>query len=221
MELNLTTVEQQGKRRTDRMVRLPRGLSVGGFAEGLGRPGSSLFVGTRRLDAGAPLAGSGVRDGGVLGVGAPAEMPNLVQSSAGPAPVVVELHAVSGPEAGRVWRIGPGSHEIGSDPLCSIKLTGSGVPPRGLWVTVGPSGETYWHQTEPMRGKVMSRRIGPPEDDAATSAIRVEDALNPTDLASPASDPGEVPVGQVNEWPPEEDLSVGSVLLRCSGSLEP
>ncbi|WP_328332295.1 FtsK/SpoIIIE domain-containing protein [Kribbella sp. NBC_00382] len=221
MELNLTTVEQQGKRRTDRVIRLPRGLSVGGFAEGLGRPGLSLFVGNRRLDAGAPLAGSGVRDGGVLGVGAPAEMPNLVQSSAGPAPVVVELHAVSGPEAGRVWRIGPGSHEIGSDPLCSIKLSGSGVPSRGLWVTVGPSGETYWHQTEPMRGKVMSRRIGPPEDDAATSAIRVEDALNPTDQASPASDPGEVPVGQVNEWPPEEDLSVGSVLLRCSGSLEP
>lgn len=222
MELNLTTVERQDERRTDRVVKLPRGLSVSGLAEGLGQPGQSLFVGTRRLDPAAPLAGSGVRDGGVLGVGAPAEMPNLLQSSAGPAPVVVELHAVSGPEAGRIWRIGPGSHEIGSDPLCSIRITGVGAPPRGLWVTVGPAGETYWHQTEPMRGKVMSRLIGPPEDDAATSAIRVEDVENPDAFVpSPAADPGEIPVGQTNDWLPEEDLAVGSVLLRRSGALEP
>ncbi|MDX6263508.1 MAG: segregation ATPase FtsK/SpoIIIE, family [Kribbellaceae bacterium] len=222
MELNLTTVERGGERRTDRVVKLPRGLLVGGLAEGLGQPGQPLFVGTRRLDPAAPLAGSGVRDGGVLGVGAPAESPNLLQSSVGPAPVVVELHAVSGPDAGRIWRIGPGSHEIGSDPLCSIRISGVGVPPRGLWVTVGPAGETYWHQTEPMRGKVMSRLIGPPEDDAATSAIRVDDAENPDAFApSPAADPGEIPVGQTNEWLPEEDLAVGSVLLRHSGALEP
>lgn len=222
MELNLTTVEQQGKRRTDRVVKLPKGLSVGALAEGLGQPGQTLFVGGRKLNPAAPLAGSGVRDGGVLGIGAPAEMPNLLQRPAGPAPVTVELHAVSGPEAGRIWRIGPGSHEIGSDPLCSIQLNGSGVPPRGLWVTVGPGGETYWHQTEPMNGKVMSRRIGPPDDDAATSAIRIKDLENPVaDESSPAIDPGESPVGQINEWLPEEDLSVGSVLLRRSGALEP
>ncbi|MGC4936465.1 FtsK/SpoIIIE domain-containing protein [Kribbella sp. DT2] len=222
MELNLTTVEQQGARRTDRVLKLPKGLSVGALAEGLGQPGQQLFVGGRKLNPAAPLAGSGVRDGGVLGIGAPAETPNLLQRPAGPAPVTVELHAVSGPDSGRIWRIGPGSHEIGSDPLCAIQLTGSGVPPRGLWVTVGPAGETYWHQTEPMRGKVMSRLIGPPDDDAATSAIRVKDVENPTEEEiSPAVDPGESPVGQINHWLPEEDLAVGSVLLRCSGELEP
>nr|WP_238357121.1 FtsK/SpoIIIE domain-containing protein [Kribbella italica] len=220
--MNLTTVEQRGARRTDRVLKLPKGLSVGALAEGLGQPGQQLFVGGRKLNPGAPLAGSGIREGSVLGIGAPAEMPNLLQRPAGPAPITVELHAVSGPDSGRIWRIGPGSHEIGSDPLCAIQLTGSGVPPRGLWVTVGPGGDTYWHQTEPMRGKVMSRLIGPPDDDAATSAIRIQDVENPTeDELSPAIDPGESPVGQINRWLPEEDLAVGSVLLRRSGELEP
>ncbi len=223
MELNLTTVEARSGTRADRVVRVPRGLSVGGLADGLGTPGTTLFLGRRRLDAAAPLAQSGVREGGVLGVGGPVDVPDLLQGApTGQAPVVVELHAVSGPHAGRVWRVGPGSHEIGADPMCAIRLEGTGVPARGLWVTVGPSGEAYWHRTEDVAGAVTSRRIGPPEDDAATSAIRVRDPETAHEQAGTRIvDPGEVPIGQVNEWPPDEDLAVGPVLLRCSGSLEP
>ena len=221
MELNLTTVEGRSGTRADRVVRIPRGLSVGGLADGMGKPGTTLFLGRRRLDPGASLAGSGVREGGVIGVGGPVDLPDLVQGApAGQAPVVVELHAVSGPQAGRVWRVGPGSHEIGADPMCAIRLEGAGVPARGLWVTVGPSGEASWHRTEEVAGVVSSRRIGPPEDDAATSAIRVRDeetAHEPTVVV----DPGDFPIGRLNDWAADDDLAVGPVLLRCSGSLEP
>ncbi|MFK4083718.1 FtsK/SpoIIIE domain-containing protein [Kribbella sp. NPDC020789] len=224
MELNLTTVEARSGERADRVVRVPRGLSVAGLAEGLGKPGTPLFLGRRLLDPTAPLAGSGVRTGGVLGLGGPIDVPDLLQGSPnGPAPVVVELHAVSGPEAGRVWRVGPGSHEIGSDPLCTIQLTGDDVPVGGLWVTVGPAGEAFWHRTDDLTGTVASRRIGPPEDDAATTAIRVEDdehAGNPA-KSQRVVDPGHAAVGEVRAWPPDEDLAAGTVLLRCSGSMEP
>ncbi|MEV6893138.1 FtsK/SpoIIIE domain-containing protein [Kribbella sp. NPDC051137] len=220
MELNLTTVDSRSGSRADQRVKIPRGLSVGGLADGLGKPGTTLFLGRRRLDPAQPLARSGVREGGVLGFGGPVDVPDLLQGTPpGHAPVVVELHAVSGPQAGRVWRVGPGSHEIGSDPQCAIRLDGTDVPERGLWVTVGPGGDAFWHRTEEVPGDIVSRRIGPPEDDAATSAIRVNDpetAHEPVPLAAE-----DVPVGEVRAWPPDEDLAVGSVLLRCSGSLEP
>ncbi|MGW6196254.1 FtsK/SpoIIIE domain-containing protein [Kribbella sp. NPDC055110] len=221
MELNLTTVDSRSGSRSDQVVRIPRGLSVGGFADGLGKPGTTLFLGRRRLDPALPLARSGVREGGVIGLGGAVDVPDLLQGTpTGHAPVVVELHAVSGPQAGRVWRVGPGSHEIGADPQCAIRLEGTGVPERGLWVTVGPSGDAFWHRTEDVGGLVSSRQIGPPEDDAATSAIRVYDeetAHEPPVVI----DPDDVPIGQVNTWAPDEDLVVGPVLLRCSGSLEP
>nr|WP_238355289.1 FtsK/SpoIIIE domain-containing protein [Kribbella sandramycini] len=222
--MNLTTVEARSGERADRLVRVPRGLSVAGLAEGLGRPGTPLFLGRRLLDPTAPLAGSGVRTGGVIGLGGPIDVPDLLQRRpTGPAPVVVELHAVSGPQAGRVWRVGPGSHEIGSDPLCTIRLTGADVPEGGLWVTVGPAGEAFWHRTDDLTGDVASRQIGPPEDDAATTAIRVHDDETVGNPEKPQRviNPGHAAVGEVREWPPDEDLAIGTVLLRCSGALEP
>ncbi|MFD7153667.1 FtsK/SpoIIIE domain-containing protein [Kribbella sp. NPDC059898] len=224
MELNLTTVDSRSGARADQLVRIPRGLSVAGLADGLGRPGTTLFLGRKRLDPSTTLAKSGVREGGVIGLGGPVDVPDLLQSApSGHATAVVELHAVSGPRAGRVWRVGPGSHEIGADPQCAIRLEGDDVPRRGLWITVGASGEAYWHRTEDVGGAVSNRRIGPPEDDAATSAIRPQDD-EPMPGPEPAQrvvDPGTVPVGQVRVWPPDEDLVVGPMLLRCCGDIEP
>jgi S-DNA-T family DNA segregation ATPase FtsK/SpoIIIE len=224
VELNLTTVDWRSGARADKVVRVPRGLSVAGFADGLGKPGTTLFLGRKRLDPSVPLARSGVREGRVIGVGGPADIPDLLQGApTGHAPVVVELHAVSGPQAGRVWRVGPGSHEIGADPQCAIRLEGDGVPAGGLWITVGSGGEAYWHRTEDVAGEVSSRRIGPPADDAATTAIRAREKEEAEDEADrqQAVEPSTAPIGEVNEWPPDQDLVVGPVLLRCSGELEP
>jgi S-DNA-T family DNA segregation ATPase FtsK/SpoIIIE len=223
VELNLTTVESRSGARADKVVRVPPGLSVAGFADGLGKPGTTLFLGRKRLDPSVPLSRSGVREGRVIGVGGPVDVPDLLQGAPdGHAPVVVELHAVSGPQAGRVWRVGPGSHEIGADPQCAIKLEGDGVPARGLWITVGASGEAYWHRTADVGGEVLSRRIGPPADDAATAATRSRDEELETEPEPQRTvDAGTVPVGDLSDWPPDEDLVVGPVLLRCSGELEP
>ncbi|WP_405063541.1 FtsK/SpoIIIE domain-containing protein [Kribbella sp. NBC_01505] len=222
MELNLTMIEARSGTRAERIVRIPRGLSVKDLAAGLGVPGTTLFLGRRRLDPAGSLAKSGVRQGAVIGIGGPVDVPDLLQAAPdGRPPVVVELHAVSGPQAGRVWRVGAGSHEIGADPQCAITLEGDGVPERGLWITVGPAGAAYWHRTEDLGGAVTSRRIGPPTDDAATLAVRVDDDEVAHEPAKPrVIDPGAGPVGQVNEWPPDEDLAVGPVLLRCAGELE-
>ncbi|MGW6281454.1 FtsK/SpoIIIE domain-containing protein [Kribbella sp. NPDC055071] len=223
MELSLTTVEARSGARADRIVKIPPGLSVGGLAEGMGLPGTTLFLGRNRLDPAMPLSKSGVRAGGVIGVGGPVDVPDLLQKApTGQAPVVVELHAVSGPQSGRVWRVGPGSHEIGADPLCEIRLDGNGVPARGLWITVGPDGDAQWHRTEEVPGEVISRRIGPPEDDAATSAIRTHDTETAHERPGRRIvDSAQVAIGQVNDWPPDEDLAVGPVLLRRNGVLEP
>lgn len=220
MDLTLTTVEHGSGARSDRIVRLPAGVSVASFTENLVGPGRTVYLGETKLDPAAPLAGSGVRDGGVLGIDGPVTGPNLVGPLDGPRSLVVEVHAVSGPQAGQVWRFGPGSHEIGSDPLCAIRLTGSGVPARGLWLTVGPDGTATWQRTEVVPGVVREPRIGPPADDAATTAMRHQpgesDESRPARRsASPAG--GEQP----HEWPADEDLVVGPALLRLNAAAEP
>ena len=214
MDLTLTTVDSTDGTRADRVVRVRQDTSVGALAESLTGSGRPLYLGDDELDPARVLAGSGLRDGGVLGIGGPAADAELIRIAGGGGAVTVEVHAVSGPGAGRVWRLGPGSHEIGSDPLCAIRLAGPGVPGRGLWLTVCADGTARWHRTGPADGEVRSRRIGPPADDAATSAVRIRPD---DDEAGPHNAAGSVP----GEWPGDEDLAVGPVLLRLSGSVEP
>ncbi|HET6989332.1 MAG TPA: FtsK/SpoIIIE domain-containing protein, partial [Kribbella sp.] len=216
MDLNLTTVERTDGTRTDRLVRLPSGVSVGTLAESLAGPGHAVYLGVARLDPSAPLAGSGVRDGGLLGIDGPVPAPDLIDSPGRPGPIAIEVHAVSGPQAGQVWRVGPGSHEIGADPLCAIQLTGPGVPARGLWLTVGHDGLVTWHRIEALPGVVHNSRIGPPADDAATTAIRhrPDEADDPQPRSLE-----EVP--RLHPWPADEDLVVGQTLLRFNAPAEP
>ncbi|WP_432944036.1 FtsK/SpoIIIE domain-containing protein [Kribbella sp. CA-253562] len=225
MDLTLTTVDRLGER-TDRALRLPAGATAAGLAESLTGAPNALYLGEKKLDPATPLAGSGLRDGGVLGLGAPVREPNLIEALDGAGPVTVEVHAVSGPQAGRVWRVGPGSHEIGADALCAIQLTGADVPERGLWLTVGPDGTATWHRTEVVPGTTAGHRIGPPAEDAATAAIkhRDEDEDEPAGRRqrriAAAGEIAQLAVPRVHEWPVDEDLAVGQVLLRLSGSTE-
>ncbi|HEY0687973.1 MAG TPA: FtsK/SpoIIIE domain-containing protein [Kribbella sp.] len=218
MDLTLTTVDSTDHTRADRRVRLRPDASLGSLAESLGGPGTTLYLDSEVLDPDKALAGSGIQDGGVLGIDGPAVEPDLIRAVDGSGAVTVEVHAVSGPQAGRIWRVGPGSHEIGSDPLCTIRLSGAGVPSRGVWLTVCAEGGARWHRTGPVDGEVRGRRIGPPADDAATSALRVPQETDDPGLSGEAAKAtGPVPAA----WPQDEDLTVGSVLLRLSGSVEP
>ncbi|MBO3094861.1 FtsK/SpoIIIE domain-containing protein [Cellulomonas dongxiuzhuiae] len=76
---------------------------------------TTLHVGRTVVDAAAPLAGSGVRDGAVLWLGGPDPTPP-------PAPALMTLRVVAGPDAGRVWHLGAGSYDLGVDGAGAVVL---------------------------------------------------------------------------------------------------
>ncbi|MGC0422006.1 FtsK/SpoIIIE domain-containing protein [Embleya sp. AB8] len=198
MRLTVTTVDAEDGLRRDHLVDLPPGSTVADLATAVRRPvapgtgpeaapvaeltafldgeapatGQTLYAGATPLDPQAPLTVSGIREATVLGLGAPPAEPDLVRAPRHPfdPQTLVQVHAVSGPYTGRVWPLGPGSHEIGADPGCAIRLPVSGVPARGLWVTVNPDGSAYWHRTVPDDGTVHGREVAPPPTDAITAA---------------------------------------------------
>ncbi|MEV8378965.1 FtsK/SpoIIIE domain-containing protein [Kribbella sp. NPDC056861] len=235
MELTITAVDPDSGTRTDQRLRVTADLPVATLAETLaGRPAVPLYAGDRLLDPASLLPETGIHDGTVLGIGAPAHDPDAIEITEQTDVVQVEVHAVSGPDAGRIWRLGVGSHEIGSGPLCTLRLTGDDVPVGGLWLTLRPDGSARWQRTGELDGSVRARWIGPPADDLATSAIRLapeDEAHDPKDPPKPkrtTRDPGtdEQPVGGTDDpgcftWPANSDLRVGPVLLRLGGDLEP
>jgi DNA segregation ATPase FtsK/SpoIIIE, S-DNA-T family len=108
---------------------------------------------------------------------------------------LVEIRAVSGPGAGRVWPLGMGVHDIGSAPGSAIEITGNGVPERGVLVKIGPSGQAW---------------LLLPSDAAGSSPIRV-DVIDPLEgEAIPRRETGEI------LWPVGGDLVLGEVLLRVT-----
>jgi S-DNA-T family DNA segregation ATPase FtsK/SpoIIIE len=108
---------------------------------------------------------------------------------------LVEIRAVSGPGAGRVWPLGMGVHDIGPAPGSAIEITGHGVPERGVQVKIGPTGQAW---------------LLLPSDAAGTAPVRVN-VINPLeDGAVPRRETGEMP------WPIRGDLVLGEVLLRVT-----
>lgn len=216
MNLTITTVEPAGGAHRDHLVQLPTGSTVADLAMAVDEQGPrELYLGDKLLDPAAPVAGAGLRDGGVLGLGAPGGEPNRVRVGAAPdaEPMLAEVHVVSGPQAGRTWQLGFGSHEIGSGRLCGIRLEGDGVPEGGLWVTVGADGSAHWHRTITTPGdEVRGRVAAPPPDDAVTALRRTRPHRVATERTG-------VP-GQPVPWPPGEDLTVGPALLRLSPPVE-
>ncbi len=188
MKLTVTTADPQG-RFTDRLLDLPGDATVGELAAALATP--RLFLDEQPLDSGTPLGASGVRDGALLGLGVPAPgraEPARVWLSPATDPVLVELRHVSGPGAGQVWRLGPGSYEVGTDRGCAIRLpdpeadpdpgagTAAGetpgpegyvVPDRGTWITVHTDGSASFQLPEdadPERCGLRSLTPPPPVD---------------------------------------------------------
>ncbi|MER7186856.1 FtsK/SpoIIIE domain-containing protein, partial [Streptomyces hyaluromycini] len=175
----------------------------------------SLYLNGTLLNPAAPVAGTGVREGALIGLGAPAPAGDLVRLAGDDELDLVEVHVVSGPGAGRTWRLGPGSHEIGSDPRCAIQVdAGQDVPARGLWVTVASDGSASWHRTEEEPGETVRARLAaPPPDDAMTALRRPRPVRRETERTDAP--------GRTVPWPAGEDLTVGVVLLRLSVLVEP
>ncbi|MEV0533825.1 FtsK/SpoIIIE domain-containing protein [Kitasatospora sp. NPDC050463] len=179
------------------------------LAEEGSAPPRGLHLGSAPLDPEALVAESGVVEGTVLGLGAPVRAPDRIRIPPpdGPSdgPAHLELHLVSGPGAGQTWRLGPGSHEIGSDPACAVRLRGADVPAGGLWLTVGQDGSATWHRTAGAPGEVRSCTPGPP----------------PAPGAEPAPAAPAPRHGVVTAWPLGGDVAVGAALLRLVEPVEP
>ncbi|MEV6520327.1 FtsK/SpoIIIE domain-containing protein [Longispora sp. NPDC051575] len=214
MNLTVTSVDHADGSRRDHLVEVPLGCTVAELSAALGRerepdsqlraylgPGQArpLYLGGTALAPERPVAGSGIRAGSVLGLGGPAG-PAAAPARSGPpvpAPVLVELHLVSGPDAGRTWQLTAGSHEVGAGPGCAIRLEGEDTPARGLWVTVAASGAVSWRRDPGAEGLVRAAVVTPPDGTRESSAD-----------------------GQGTAWPEGTDVAVGAGLLRVVAPVE-
>jgi DNA segregation ATPase FtsK/SpoIIIE, S-DNA-T family len=123
---------------------------------------------------------------------------------------LAEIHAVSGPGAGRVWPLGMGVHDIGSAPGNAIEISGNGVPERGLQVNIGPSGQAWLLLPGERTRGVAGMRALADNDAAGSLPIRIDVITPPDDEASPQPEAGKIP------WPIGGDLVLGEVLLRIT-----
>ncbi|MBL1066193.1 FtsK/SpoIIIE domain-containing protein [Streptomyces sp. 7-21] len=235
MKLTVTTADPQG-RRTDHLLDLPRDATVAELAAALHTP--RLFLGDQPLDADAPLGVGGVRDGALLGLGAPVPpLPRAADAWRPPAsdPVLVELRHVSGPGAGRVWRLGPGSYEAGTDRSCVIRLAEDGdepsstpgegqggAPAAGVWITVRDDGSVTFRlpaDADPDRCGLRSLTPPPPVDEETGTPLTDEEPEGRQDggpgghseeppPAGPDGLPQPPPLPPPGQLPPPDDGSV-------------
>ncbi|MGK4905054.1 FtsK/SpoIIIE domain-containing protein [Streptomyces albus] len=144
MELRLTAVDAVGGRRADLLLEAEADAAVGSVAQEVARhlggapppggAGPALHVGGYALDPTLPLADSPVRDGATVSVGAP---------GAGPVPQaqgLVEVRVVGGPDAGRVYRLGPGVAVVGSGPEAWVRPADGTLPSSAFEIDVAVDG---------------------------------------------------------------------------------
>ena len=147
MKLYLTVVDHLQRRR-DVLVTAPAATPTGALLEVLdpGRPPALWCVGDEAVDPAAPL-GQALHDGEVLTESSAAQTSHVARRTApgaGPGPRdadQIELRIQSGPEAGRRWRLPPGTHLIGRTGEAAVKLIEDPeVSRRHAWLTVGAAG---------------------------------------------------------------------------------
>lgn len=253
MDLTLTTADPQG-RHTDHLLDLPADATVAGLATALagepqeeGAPPPVLYLDGRALRPELPVAHSGIREGAVLGLGAPVPAAGRLPAWAPPEaePALVEIRHVSGPGSGTVWRLGPGSHEAGTDRGCVLRLPGGGAPEGGVWITVRTDGTLSFllpPDANPARCGLRSLTPPPPVDPETGTPLTDEEPAGPHDggpgghtTAPDPPGPDGLPVPEEppppgvlpppgddsEEWPPYADLALGDHLLRFGPVSEP
>src|SRR6218665_2650145 len=92
-----------------------------------------LYVGSSALDPSLLVAASPLRNGALVGIGAPAALTMAEPSG------VVEVRVASGPGAGTARRVGSGGHGIGPGPGASLQLSDPATPTVELTVSADGS----------------------------------------------------------------------------------
>ncbi|MCL8011506.1 FtsK/SpoIIIE domain-containing protein [Streptomyces sp. AS02] len=182
------------------------------------------YVGDEPLSPGAPLAGTPVMDGSLVGLGAPVPRGGAEygpQRSAMPQPQrvdhspVVELQVVGGPDAGRVYPLGLGTHGIGPLEGSAVPLQGRGLPSGGIRISVRPDGSALVEL--PQDGTARLSVPEPPEHrgkpDVPLFPLAEQDEED--EPAEQVTEVTALPDGW-ESWPLGGELALGEHLLRLS-----
>jgi len=146
----------------------------------------------------------------------------------------LEVHAVGGPDAGRVWPIGLGSYDIGRSADSWIRLGGKNLPDSGTQLTVDRTGRVW---LAGLGATTLSRTgLTLADDTAAVQGGRLSLPAPPHDSVDVAPDPryrkaledaareyAEMLKGVRGSrlWPMEMDLAIGDNLLRLVRRFDP
>ncbi|MDX2822289.1 FtsK/SpoIIIE domain-containing protein [Streptomyces ipomoeae] len=185
----------------------------------------SCYLGDEPLAPGTPLAATRLMDGSVVALGAPQPPAATVygpERDAMPQPhrvdhaPVIELQVVGGPDAGRVYSLGLGTHGIGPLEDAAVPLEGRGMPGEGIRVTVRPDGSAIVELREGGPAKLSlpepPEHRGRPNTPLLPLAEQDEEDEEPQEEAVAEA---ELPDGW-ELWPVGAELSVGEYLLRLA-----
>ncbi len=115
-------------------VAAPSGTTVAALAAAVGLPRATHYaLGGRAVAAGAALADTGAPDGALLA-------PLGSTTGHAPAPAVVALVAIDGPQTGTVWPLAAGEHTVGRHPSVRVFLDDPSVNGLHAELCVGPQG---------------------------------------------------------------------------------
>ena len=140
MRVIFTVVDALTERRADVVVDAEpeaKASQISAAIAGHLRPGAraaTLYVEGTAVDPQVPMSASPLRDGVLVSLDDPAGCPQ-------PEPVgLVEVRVVSGPDAGGVFRLNPGTAYIGRDPDAAVPVEDPSLPPDAVTVEVNTDG---------------------------------------------------------------------------------
>src|SRR5882724_1510743 len=177
----------------------PLGEAAARIAEAAAEPGVDLYRGARKLDPKATLAEAGLYEGAVVGFSRQ-PVPDA------PPPPMLELHQVSGLDAGAVHPLAAGRHTVGSNPRNAVRIEGAAELAAEITVTPDGAVAVTLHQ-----GARLVRIETPVP--AEPKVVRGEPAVPvPAPRAAPAAPRGGGP--HAVRWAGDADLAVAGALLR-------
>ncbi|CAO5162953.1 DNA segregation ATPase FtsK/SpoIIIE, S-DNA-T family [Frankia sp. AiPs1] len=205
----------------DVVVRLAPTALVGELAAGLADPAPICFLGAASLDPAATVRDSGITSGQRIGLGSPARPVDPFAPLARPTRLF-EVRVVGGPDAGRIWRLGVGAHDIGADVGCAVRLTDPGVPDLAAVLHIGSTGDTWLTGFAPQGVRsTLPCSPRPRLTEHHRAAAKVERRDQPLPAEAPAWPPFGPQAPGSSRWEVGEDLVVGPVLLRLAERFEP
>lgn len=158
------TVRDGGRSRDLEVTGLPGEAVIADLLRAAGadpEPGAEALIDGRTARPGEPLSRR-VRDGSVISLGGPA--PDETPNGADP---VAALYALSGPQAGRMWKLFPGRYATGAGPQAEIRLEGAAP----ACLAVDGRGRATWNgkpfPADSLRAGPHRLRVAPWPDAAA------------------------------------------------------